>query len=291
MGPLFFCSSQPLPARAGWTGVARTVALRLHRFMRRFALSSTVVLALTLAFSCTREPPTPPPEPPPSTIVTQALDVLAKRLQGVRDYSVEGVVEDDATKQQLRFRYAMQQPSFSSGELFDATGARARAFIFDGKQLAIVDDATKTVARQDLSTNEEQMLLSLHEIFSQFVCEGWRPPLIKPQGTLGAVDGDTWVLTIPIVDEVLNSQRLVLRSDGSFVKKELLDDRGVAAATTAVLEDWKDPGTGLVFPKRWQHTERGSTTRVTLTSLAVNGGVDAARFSTATPPGYADRAP
>jgi hypothetical protein len=57
----------------------------------------------------------------------QALDVLAKRLQGVRDYSVEGVVEDDATKQQLRFRYAMQQPSFSSGELFDATGARARA--------------------------------------------------------------------------------------------------------------------------------------------------------------------
>jgi outer membrane lipoprotein-sorting protein len=260
--------------------------------LRRFCSLALVALVAVLpaGSGCTREAP-PPPDAPANAVVTQALDVLGKRIASVRDYSVEGVVEDAATKQQLRFRYAMQQPSFSSGELFDAAGARARAFVFDGKVLAIIDDATKTVTRQDLSQNEEQMLLALHEIFAQFVCEGWRPPLVKPQGTLGAIDGEQWVLTIPIVDEVLNSQRLVLRPDGSFVKKELLDDRGVAAASTTVLEDWKDPGTGLLFPKRWTHVERGSTQTVTLSAHVVNGGVDGARFSTATPAGYADRAP
>ena len=261
--------------------------------MLRVVRSSVVVLLLAslCASSCTREPPPPPPEAPPSPVVADALSALGRRLAAVRDYSLEGLVEEEATRQQLRFRYAMQQPSFSSGELFDAAGARARAFVFDGKVLAIVDDGTKTVTRRDLSGNEEQMLLALHEIFSQFVCEGWRPPLIKPQGTLGVVEGDRWVLTVPIVDEVLHSQRLVLRKDGAFVKKELLDDRGVAAATTAVVEEWIDPETGLAFPRVWSHTERGATQRVTLTSMAVNAGVDAARFSTATPAGYADRAP
>jgi hypothetical protein len=240
-----------------------------------------------------------PPRPTPSSavvgsdvVVASALDVLGKRLTPVRDYAVEGEVFDRTSKQRLRFRYAMKQPGSSAGELIDpATGTRQRAFVFDGATLAIVDDATKTVTRRDLSSQPEQMLVSLHQIFSQFVCEGWRPPLVKAEGALGVADRGTWTLTIPIVDEVLNSQRLILRTDGSFVKKELVDDRGVVVASTTVIEDWKDPGTGVVFPKSWTHTERGSTQQVTLTAMAVNAGVDLARFSTAVPAGYADRGP
>ena len=261
--------------------------------MRRLFVALASCALASSACSCD-----PPPQKPPAVaaaedvVVTKALDVLGKRLAPVRDYAVEGFVVDKATGQQLRFRYATKQPESSAGELFDATtGARKVAFVFDGKTLAAIDDAEKTVVRQEASANPEQMLVMLHRIFSQFVCEGWRPPLVKSDGVLGTAEGDTWTLTIPIVDEVLNSQRLVVRTDGSFVKKELIDDRGIVVASTTVLEDWKDPGTGLVFPKRWAHTERGSTQELTLTAMAVNVGVDAARFSTTSPAGYADRAP
>jgi outer membrane lipoprotein-sorting protein len=262
-------------------------------FVRVVRVSGLVTaVGLTVA-GCSCEPPPPPAATAiDDVIVTKALDVLGKRLTPVRDVAVEGEVVDRGSGQRLRFRYAMQQPGALSAELVDpASATRLRAFVFDGNTLSIVDDTTKTVARQDLKANPEQMLLTLHEIFSQFVCEGWRPPLVKPQGVLGAAAGDTWTLTIPIVDEVLNSQRLVLRTDGSFVKKELVDDRGAIVAATTVLEDWKDPSTGIVFPRRWSHTERGSTQEVTLTAMVVNGGVDASRFSTSTPPGYGERSP
>jgi outer membrane lipoprotein-sorting protein len=262
--------------------------------MRRFLVP--LVSSALFFVGCSCEPPPPPKEGPAAAddvIVAKALDVLGKRLTPVRDFAVEGEVVDRGTGQKLRFRTAMKQPSSWAAELVDpASSTRLRAFVFDGKTLAIVDDSTKTVVRQDLSTNPEQMLVTLHEIFSQFVCEGWRPALVKPQGALGAANADaTWTLTIPIVDEVLNSQRLVVRTDGSFVKKELVDDHGAVVASTTVLEDWKDPSTGLSFPVRWTHTERGSMQEVTLTAKAVNVDVDAARFQTATPPGYADRAP
>ena len=83
----------------------------------------------------------------------------------------------------LRYRYAMQQPAFAAVETFDAAGTRERAFIFDGKVLASIDDVAKTITRTDLSTNEEQLLLTLHQVFSPFVIEGWRPPLLRPTGT------------------------------------------------------------------------------------------------------------
>jgi outer membrane lipoprotein-sorting protein len=251
--------------------------------MRSLAALSLLVV---LAAGCTRAPP----QNDSAVVVAAALASWNQRLAAVHDYAVEGEVGDVATKQTLRFRYAMQQPSFSAGELLDATGARARAFVFDGKVLAIVDDATKTVTRQDLSQNEEQMLFTLHEIFSQFVCEGWRPPLIKPQGTTGLRQENHIVLSIPIVDDALASQRLLLKDDGAFVSKELLDKSGRAVSSTRVLEEVVDDGTKLSFPKRWSHTEGASTQEVTLSKIAVNQGVDAQRFSTELPAGFTLRA-
>ena len=224
-----------------------------------------------------------------AAIVADALAGQNTRLSAVRDYAVEGEVTDVESKQTLRFRYAMQQPRYSAGELLDAAGNRSRAFVFDGRLLAIVDDATKTVSRQDLSSDEQQMLFALHEIFSQFVCEGWRPPLVKPQGTTGTRVANTIVLSVPIVDEQLALQRLTLRDDGAFVKKELIDKHGQVMTSTTVLEDVVDDGTKLAFPKRWRHTENGSTQEVTLTKVAINAGVDPKRFSTATPAGFTDR--
>lgn len=224
-----------------------------------------------------------------AAIVQDALAGQNTRLSAVRDYALEGEVTDVDSKQTLRFRYAMQQPRYSVGELLDASGNRSRAFVFDGRLLAIVDDATKTVSRQDLSSDEQQMLFALHEIFSQFVCEGWRPPLVKPQGTTGTRAGNTIVLAVPIVDEQLALQRLTLRDDGAFVKKELIDKHGQVVTSTTVLEDVVDDGTKLAFPKRWRHTENGSTQEVTLTKVAINAGVDPTRFSTATPAGFTDR--
>ncbi len=249
--------------------------------MRLLAVSATLALV-----GCTRDAPEPNPPEAEGAVVAAALAAWNQRLAGVRDYAVEGEVKDLGSNEILHFRYAMQQPAFSAGELLDAQGARQRAFVFDGKQLAVVDEGSKTLTRQDLSADEEQMLFTLHEIFSQFVCEGWRPPLIKPQGSTGVREGDRLVLTVPIVDDNLSSQRLTLRDSGAFVKKELLGKAGQVVAQTSVLEDVVDDATKLTFPRRWSHSEGGSTQEVTLTKIAVNQGVDAARFSTALPPGF-----
>ena len=152
-------------------------------------------------------------------VVAAAVAAQNARVGAIRDYAVEGEVKDAASGQAMKFRYAMQQPAYSVGELLDPTGNLLRAFVFDGKVLAIVDAGTKTVTHQDLSKNEEQMLLTLHEIFSQFVCEGWRPPLIKPKGTTGSHEGDDGhvVLTVPIDDAAVKAQRLTLTPDGGRV--------------------------------------------------------------------------
>lgn len=224
-----------------------------------------------------------------AAIVAATVAQQNTRLSAVRDYEVEGEVVDKASQATLKFRYAMQQPSFSVGELLDAKGERSRAFIFDGKVLATVDEPQKVIIRQDLSKDEEALLFTLHSIFSQFVCEGWRPPLLKPQGMIGREDAGNLVLEVPIADERLAQQRLTFKKDGSFVAKQLLDKQGQVLVSTVVLEDVVDAATGLRFPKRWSHSEDGTTQEVTLTRIAINGGVDPLRFSTATPPGFTDR--
>jgi len=211
---------------------------------------------------------------------------LAARLEAVHDYDVEGnVVAADG--QHLRFRYAMQQPTFMAGEFLNDAGVRTRAFVFDGKVLAVIDDVTKTVARHDLSGNEEQLLLTLHETFSSFVCEGWRPPLLRPTGTVASVVGDTVELTVPINAMGLSRSVVVVDSDGAFVGKRSVAEGEVVVASVTVTKSEVDAATKLKFPTVWEQLDGGQRATTTLTSWKVNAGIAADRFSTAIPAGYA----
>ena len=224
-------------------------------------------------------------------VLTAALGAIQHRMAQVRDYELEGSVEDVASGQTLRFRYAMQQPQLAA-----ATIVGARSFVFDGKVLAVFDEADKSAVRRDLSGNEQTLLLTLHEIFSQFVCEGWRPPLLKPQGTRAFVstdkDGDRWQLRVPIEDAKLAENRIVLRAPGGdFVSREVVDKAGAVVFSTRVLEEYLDPATGLRFPRAWEVSSPagGGTQRVRLEKITVNGGIAAERFRTEIPAGFTEK--
>ncbi len=258
--------------------------------MSRLTLCAAALLAEG-ACPCT---PPPPPVVVDDPIVTQAVSALQRRASLVRDVAIDGEIVDGQGGPRQRFRYAASSSGAAAAELFDAaSGARRRALVYDGQTLLIVDDDARVGQRPVLPDEPAQRRRLLDDVFGPFAGDGWRPPSVVVAGgvpgALGAASGDMWTLTIPIVDEVLNSQRLVFGTDGRFVKKELVDDRGVAVATTTVTDEWRDPATGLTFPRSWRHTERGVTTEVTLGATAVNGGVEAARFATSTPPGYAAR--
>jgi len=254
---------------------------------------SHCVVALALAVVPVVTAGCPKPDAPAAdgaARYAQVQEALNKRVAAIHDVAVEGQIVDP-TGQTLRFRYAMQQPSFTAGELLAPDGSRARAFIFDGKHLAIVDDGTRTVVRQDLSVNEEQMLLTLHQVFSPFVCEGWRPPLLKPTGVTATPDGDKVVLTVPVGEGGVKEQRVVLEGSGVFVSRQTIGDDGAVLMETTVLENATDAGTGLAFPVKWSMKEGGSRGTVSLSAWKVNAGVDAARFDTAAPAGYTERQP
>ena len=235
--------------------------------------------------------------PRPADVTTEGPAVFAavqgalnKRLEVVHDVAVEGHIKDPAGTI-LGFRYAMQQPAFSVGELLGPDGAPMRTFVFDGSQLVVIDHASRTLLRQDLSHDEEQMLLTLHQVFAPFVCEGWRPPLLKATGTLASRTGDVVTLTVPVGEGGVKHQVVRVKADGSFIDKSTVADDGAVLAGTTVLASVVDPGTGLSFPTRWDMQEGGERGTITLTKTAINQGVQAARFATTLPAGYTERTP
>jgi hypothetical protein len=264
-----------------WSASTTFVAWR-----RVVQLAATGVMCVATLAGCPRgDVTTTGPE-----VFTAIQGALNKRLEAVHDVSVEGSITDPAGTT-LGFRYAMQQPTFSVGELLDPDGNRLRAFAFDGKYLAVVDDGTKTVLRQDLTLNEEQMLLTLHQVFSPFVCEGWRPPLLKAKGTTASRTGDVVTLTVPVGEGGVKEQVVRLKADGSFIGKSTVAVDGTVLTSTEVLTSGIDRGTGLSFPISWAMVEGGSRGTIFLTATAINQGVPAARFATTVPAGYTERTP
>lgn len=219
---------------------------------------------------------------------------LNQRLGAVRDYALEGTAKNLDTGAEIHFTYVFAQPQFARATLRTDAGAPdpRETVVFDGEALVMLDHGTKTAQRLDKSVGEENLLLAIHQAFADLACEGWRPPLLRPRGTLASAgqgpDGQPrFTLTVPIDDAELKEEQVVLRgTDGSFVEKQTLDRQGNAVAYTRVLEDLIDPTTGLTFPRRWEKKGVAGRFEVALQKATVNAGIVPEMFSTALPEGY-----
>lgn len=215
---------------------------------------------------------------------TKAVDL---RSTAVRDYALSGTATNLGTQKAVQFTYAFAQPTFAK-----ATLGEEQVTAFDGNAVVMIDHAQKIARRQDAKgMPEEQLLMTLNALFADFVVEGWRPPLLRPHGMSArvepAADGDRWVISVPIDDDTLAEQRLVLRAaDGAFLEKAFLDKSGKAVARVHVVEELKDPATGLSFPKVWERQGPEGSFRMALDSASVNAGLAKDQFTVALPEGY-----
>lgn len=221
---------------------------------------------------------------PRSAEVLAALQKrLDQRLTAVRDFTIAGTAREGAGVP-LSFSYTFAQPRFARA----AIGAD-QSVVFDGKALLALDHRARVAARMDASSRgDEGLLLALHQTFADFACEGWRPPLLRPGVTRAAAsaDGSRIDVVVPIDHPELLEERLSFRVDGSFLERRTLDREHGTVAWTRVLEEIKDPATGLLFPKRWERGGPEARVEVSLTTTAVNVGVAASSFSSDVPEGY-----
>ena len=215
-----------------------------------------------------------------------AVEAVAARPAPVRDYALAGEVTSP-TGDVVHFTVDMKQPRSMKAVLVE----QQKTVVFDGKTLTLIDDRAKTVVAQDLAALPETgQLALLHAIFSPFLCEGWRAPLLragKQQVARGVFAGEPrWTFDIPIDDDTLSKDRLTLRAPkADFVSRETLDKAGTVVAATRVTEEHTDAATGLSFPKRWERTDATGTTRYALTRIAINQGIEVARFDARAPAG------
>lgn len=245
-----------------------------------------VSLALMVAFSgCPKAPEQLAADS--KGLYAQVQQAQSTRLAAIHDVDVEGQIVDPSGRSR-RFRYAMQRPAFTAGEFLGPDGARLQAFVFDGKDLVIIDDASKMVDRQDLSIHEPQMLSTLRQVFSRFVCEGWRAPLLVPYDVTAVRNGDHVVVSSGGAQSSVAAQRLVLKESGAFVSKLTFGNDGAVLTDTVVQETATDKASGLEFPIRWSLLEGGAKATVTLSAWRVNQGVPPARFDAQTPAGYTE---
>jgi outer membrane lipoprotein-sorting protein len=239
-------------------------------------MRAVLVLIAALAAACDHAAPTHDPR-----VLAAATHVLNKRLAAINDYSFEGTARLVGGAE-VAVTFAFLQPQFARGTV----GADQTA-IFDGERIVVIDDESKTFAKVERSVGDENFLLALHNAFSEFACEGWRPPLLKPKGTVATVSGAQWILTTAIVDDEIKEEQLVLRaSDGAFVEKRTLDKGGNVVATTRVLAELDDVETGLKLPSRWERTGRAGSFMMSITKARVNTGIARDTFKTTIPDGY-----
>lgn len=257
------------------------------------ALVVTLALAVagTLAIACDRTSNAAAAGDP--AVFKAATAALDKRLAAVRDYQFEGTARHVETGASMPITYAFIQPQFARGTIdipaADAPGAptKGQTVVFDGTTILALDHAAKTFAKVDNSVDADVFLLALHNAFAEFACEGWRPPLLKKEGTSASTANGQWILTMPIRDDELKEEQLVLRtSDGAFVEKRTLDKAGKIVASTTVLEELDDPATGLKLPKKWRRVSPQGTFEVELAKATVNAGIAKEAFTTAVPEGY-----
>ena len=254
-----------------------------------FLVLRTLALFSVGTFACAREEPVATPSN--DGVVKVAFDALDARVAAVHDYEYDGVVKDSSGRT-AKFHFAFSQPTFTSVEV-----EGSHAFVFDGVVLVGFDHKEKKTQIQKMDAfPEETRLLVLHQTFSAFSGEGFRPPLLRKQGLQARVErdaqGDLWVLRSVIEDAQVAALEVRLRSpDGAFVSKTFVDKQGKASSQTAVTSTMKDPATGLSFPLGWKTTMGNDAVEVALSGVRINQGIAKERFSTTPPSGYSPLAP
>lgn len=135
----------------------------------------SIVAALVLT-ACTsgKQPPTDAAES-----VAGVREALALREKKVESYRYSGVTTRGNEK--AEFKFSFRAPNKMRAELISAN----RFFFFDGTRLLQWDATNEKMTEFDLeSATKEKRADLLHRIFSPFVPEGWRAPLLG--GTLRA---------------------------------------------------------------------------------------------------------
>jgi hypothetical protein len=247
-----------------------------------------VIMAMMLMTAC-------PKEAMMVDVAPAAMAALATRSERLHDFQYEATAVDEINHQTLRFRYAFQQPKFLAGTLLSNTGAETASYRFDGTHLAMIDFVNRQGQRRDLSGDEALLVGTVHEVFTPFSVEGWRALLVRPQqSTAVAVDradGERWVITTPIEDDVLAKSVLTVRArTADFLSHEFIDRAGKVVRSIRVERELKDDATGLSFPQQWLIEGDNERQRLSITNSRINQGVDGTTFITTLPPGFVEPA-
>lgn len=224
-------------------------------------------------------------------VLGEALEALEARSRALQDYRYEGTAYRNEAPRELHFRYALQQPKRLRADVEELS----TSFVFDGVTLSILDHGHQQAVRQDLTALDDgAAAAALHQFFHDYSCEGWRPPLLRPDLRANRAfrhrreDGtSSWIVETEVEDESLARVRYELRvPTADFVKKEFVDRAGAVVASVEVRAEHRDAKTGLRFPSSWELASGESRFRVELRDIHINEGLGRQHFDAAIPEGY-----
>lgn len=224
--------------------------------------------------------------------LSEALEAIEARSRVLQDYRYEGTSYLQDPPRELHFRYALKQPKRVRADVEEL----ASSFIFDGRTLSSLDHGHEQAVRQDLEALDDGAVAGiLHYFFNDYSCEGWRPPLLRPDLKANRAvrqrreDGTwSWIVETDVEDESLARVRYELRAPtADFVKKEFVDRSGAVVASVAVKAEHYDARTGLRFPSTWELASGENRLRVELRDIHINEGLGPEHFDATIPESYA----
>lgn len=249
----------------------------------RFFIGAAVALQLASTLGCKDE------EAEKTTAIGDVLTAVGARGEALNDFRLDGELVTTGGGQPVHFKYYQRQPKLLRLDVVEDK----THMTFDGQTLAIIKDDQKTAVKQSFAGQDPAtQIITLHNAFGAFACEGWRPPTLSPKSATATLSkdeklGPIWTIVQPLQDATLKEVRYVLRAPkGDFIRKETFNKAGDVVAFTRMIEEHKDPATGMAFPKKWTVKDAAKEYTVSLESIAINQGIDKGKFSVTPPEGY-----
>ena len=242
-------------------------------------MSPRPLLGLLLLLSgCSRAPDA-------AALLTETRQRLAERDGKLQSYVLAGTAREAG--QTLSFQFAFRAPQKMLGTLGPPT---RRTWAWDGTHLLERDDAARTFSTYEEPPTPERRVGALTALFTPFVPEGFRAPLLPGQGvsarrTSHALAPEALELTVkpPGGDvEVV----YVLRWPGlDFLAKRLRS--GPDTSELRVEAEQCEAALGLCVPRRLTQWSAGTQVAETeLTQVELNPPLPADTFTLTPPPGY-----